>query len=244
MSTPKIRLDKFLLEKGYCSSMGKTAGVILAGEVFMDGRRLDKPGMLIDKDSVVNISPRKKYVSRGGEKLEKALEAFKPDVKNKIVIDVGSSTGGFTDCLLRAGVKKIYCIDVGYGLLDWKLRNDSRVVLKEKINARYLKKEDFEDEIDLAVIDVSFISLKKVIPVVLNIIKPRGEIIALIKPQFEVKPKNVGKGGVVEDENYRKEAVDGILDFAEKYNLKNKGVITSPIKGAAGNVEYLCYLVK
>ncbi|MDD5772211.1 MAG: TlyA family RNA methyltransferase [bacterium] len=241
---PKIRLDEFLLKKGYCSSIKDALGLILAGEVFKDGQRLDKPGILVDDGSIININIKKKYVSRGGEKLEKALDEFKPDIKDKIAIDVGASSGGFSDCLLKNGIKKIYCIDVGYGQLDWNLRNDPRVVLKEKTNIRYLKKEDFEDAIDLAVIDVSFISLKKVIPVVLDILKPDGEIIALIKPQFEVEAKNVKRGGVVIDENCRKEAVDGILDFAEKNNLKNKGVVTSPIKGPAGNVEYLCYLGK
>ncbi|MEW6087771.1 MAG: TlyA family RNA methyltransferase [bacterium] len=240
----KIRLDRYLLEKGYCSNIEKAVKIILAGEVSVDGRRLDKPGMLIDNCSIINTVLKEKYVSRGGKKLEKAINEFRPDIENKIVIDIGSSTGGFTDCLLQNGAKKIYCIDVGYGLLDWKLRNNKRVIVKEKTNARYLKKDDFEDEIDLAVIDVSFISLKNIIPAVLNILGDKGEIIALIKPQFETDPKNVGEGGVVHEEKHRKEAIDNILDFAQKHNLKNKGVIPSPVKGRAGNIEYLCYLSK
>jgi 23S rRNA (cytidine1920-2'-O)/16S rRNA (cytidine1409-2'-O)-methyltransferase len=184
------------------------------------------------------------YVSRGGVKLEHAIKTFNIDVKDKTVMDVGASTGGFTDCLLQHGAKKIFAIDVGYGQFSWRLRGDDRVVLFEKTNIRYLDRDLVPDKVDTATIDVSFISLLKVIPKVLEFLEQHGEIVALIKPQFEVGKKNVGKGGVVRDESKQIEVVERIKSASEKMGLEVKGVTASPIKGPKGNVEYLIYLKK
>ena len=241
----KARLDKLLTDRGLVESCERARSLILAGKVFVQGQRIDKAGSMVFSDMEILIKGEDlPYVSRGGLKLEKALEEFMIDVKGMVVMDVGASTGGFTDCLLKKGAERVYAIDVGYGQLDWKLRRDKRVVVLEKRNIRYLKKEEIPEEIDLAVIDVSFISLTKVIPKVSEFLKNEGAIIALIKPQFEVAKGEVGKGGIVKNPEKHREVVLKISEFADTLSLSVKGTIESPILGQKGNREFLIYLVK
>ena len=240
----KIRLDKMLFEKGLVESREKAKALIIAGEVLVNGIVTDKAGAQVTPDDELTIKNKMPFVSRGGLKLAQAVNEFKIDLKDKIAMDVGASTGGFTDCMLQYGAVKIYAIDVGYGQFDWSLRKDERVVLLEKTNIRYLKKSSVPDEIDTAAIDVSFISLTKVIPNLLEFLKPSGEIVALIKPQFEADRKNIGKGGVVKDESKRIEVVEMIKTWSENRGLEVIGTTTSPIKGPKGNVEYLIYMRK
>lgn len=243
-TSKKLRLDLLLLEKGLVESREKARALILEGSVLVNGMVIDKAGAQVRFDDIVSLENRMPYVSRGGLKLEHALREFHVDVDNKIAMDAGASTGGFTDCLLQHGAKKVYAIDVGYGQFSWKLRNDKRVVLLEKTNVRYLEAGKVPDKIDLAVIDVSFISLMKVIPGILEFLKSPGELIALIKPQFEAGRKDVGKGGVVKDEGKRLEVVQRIKNESEEIGLEVAATATSPIKGPKGNVEYLIYLKK
>ena len=241
----KTRLDKLLAERGLVESCERARSLILAGKVFVQGQRIDKAGSMVLPDMEILIKGEDTpYVSRGGVKLEKALEEFQIDAKGMVAMDVGSSTGGFTDCLLKKGAERVYAIDVGYGQLDWKLRRDKRVVVLEKRNIRYLEKEEIPEEIDLAVIDVSFISLTKVIPKVLEFLKNGGRIIALIKPQFEVGKGEVGKGGIVKNSEKHREVVLKISEFADTLDLSVKGTIESPILGQKGNREFSIYLVK
>lgn len=240
----KARLDKLLFERGLAESREKAKALILAGNVLVNEQVVDKAGSLVKQDDRVSLKKKLKYVSRGGLKLEHALNEFTLDVKDTIAMDIGASTGGFTDCLLQNGVRKVYAIDVGYGQFDIKLRNDDRIVLFERTNIRHLERETVKDRIDIAVIDVSFISLLKVIPKVLEFLKERAGIVALIKPQFEVGIKDVGKGGVVKDEEKRLSAVEKIKSESEKMGLSVAGMTESPIKGPKGNVEYLIYLRK
>lgn len=257
MENIKTRLDKLLFEKGLVESREKARALILEGNVLVNGVKTDKAGALVKDNARIEILQKMPYVSRGGLKLEAAIREFAIDVRNKIAMDVGASTGGFTDCLLQHGAKKVYAIDVGYGQFDYKLRNDPRVILLEKTNIRYLSGEvrnqesevrskELEDlekkNIDIAVIDVSFISLLKVIPAVSAFLKPGGEIIALIKPQFEAGRESVGKGGVVRDEAKRLEVVEMIKAETAKMGFEIKGLIRSPVTGPKGNVEYLIYL--
>ena len=217
----------------------------MAGSVLVDGQVVDKPGKRVAVDADITIrQPDIPYVSRGGLKLQKAIEHFRVDVTGKIAIDVGASTGGFTDCLLQNGAELVYAVDVGYGQLDWKLRNDKRVVVIERTNIRYVQKEQFQMEIDLATIDVSFISLDKVLPVVVSLIRPGGQIIALIKPQFEAGRHNVGKGGVVKNPDTHRQVIQKVCDVAHEAELTVRGLTYSPIKGPAGNIEYLIWLQK
>jgi len=241
-SSKKVRLDKLLFERGLCESREKAKALILAGNVIVNDRIVDKAGSLVNSEDTLSLKERLRYVSRGGLKLEQALREFHIDVKEKTAMDVGASTGGFTDCLLQHGAAKVYAVDVGYGQFDLGLRNDDRTVLMEKTNIRYLEAAAVKDRIDLAVIDVSFISLLKVIPKVLEFLGEQAEIIALIKPQFEVGRKDVGKGGVVKDEAKRQAAVSMIKSESEKMGLTVAGLTESPIKGPKGNVEYLIYL--
>ncbi len=258
LPTKKIRLDSLLVAKGLIESREKARALILGGNVLVNGAKADKAGTFVKPDVSLKILQKMPYVSRGGLKLEAALKNFNIDVKGKIAMDVGASTGGFTDCLLQFGAKKVYAVDVGYGQLAWELRNDSRVILLEKTNIRYLDEkirvqgsgfrvQELEDlvknKIDIATIDVSFISLLKVIPKVLEFLAPKGEVVALIKPQFEVSRKDVGKGGVVKDEVKRLEAVEKIKKNAIDMSLEVKGVIKSPLIGPKGNVEYFIYLL-
>lgn len=240
------RLDVALVERGLVDTRARARAVIMAGSVFVSGERVDKAGALVKDDAGIVIKGEAlKYVSRGGLKLEAALDAFGVGVSGLTAVDLGSSTGGFTDCLLQRGASKVYAIDAGRGQLDWRLRNDTRVVSMEKFNARYLKPEDIDSaQVGIAVIDVSFISLTKIIPPAAGVLAPGGVLIALIKPQFEVGKGEVGKGGIVRDEVKRKEVVDRITDFISALGLDVRGVVESPITGADGNVEYLICAVK
>jgi 23S rRNA (cytidine1920-2'-O)/16S rRNA (cytidine1409-2'-O)-methyltransferase len=240
----KTRLDKLLFEKGLVESRERAKAVILEGSVLVNGIVVDKAGALVRPDDGLAVVNKMPYVSRGGLKLEHAIKHFNIDVRGKTAMDVGASTGGFTDCLLQQGASKVYAIDVGYGQFSWILRTDERVVLFEKTNIRYLDKDLIFDEIDIATIDVSFISLLKVLPKVLEFLKPSGEIVALIKPQFEAGRKDVGKGGVVRSEEKRLEIVENIKGETEKMGLEALGVTPSPVKGPKGNVEFLLYLRK
>lgn len=240
----KTRLDKLLFEKGLVESREKAKAVILEGSVLVNGMVVDKAGALVRPDDEIVVVKKMPYVSRGGLKLEHAIRHFDIDIKGKTAMDVGASTGGFTDCLLQNGARKVFAIDVGYGQFSWILRTDERVVLFEKSNIRYLDKDLIFDEIDIAVIDVSFISLLKVIPNVLDFLKPCGVIVALIKPQFEAGRKDVGKGGVVRSEEKRLEIVENIKGATANMGLEVLGATPSPVKGPKGNVEYLLYLRK
>ena len=239
----KIRLDKLLLEKNLAPTRQKAQALIGAGQVLVNNRTADKAGILVDDSSEVVIKESCPYVSRGGYKLAAGLVHFKIKPAGMICLDIGASTGGFTDCLLQHGAKKVYSIDVGYGQLAWKLRQDRRVVVMERTNARYLTKEDIPEPIDLAVIDASFISLKLLIPPLLPLFRANAAILALIKPQFEVGRGKIGKKGVVRDPAMHQEVQEEIASFGETLGLKNCGVIPSPILGPKGNREFLIYLV-
>lgn len=236
----KQRLDLLLVERNLAPSRTRAQAIIMGGGVYVGGQKVDKAGTLVKNDSEITIKDSSiKYVGRGGLKLEGALKHFDIDVNGMVALDVGASTGGFTDCLLQAGVTKVYAIDVGYGQLDWKLRGDDRVVVMEKVNARHLESNDIPEPIDIIVMDVSFISLTKVIPPTTEFLKPKGLLVALIKPQFEVGKGEVGKGGIVRDENKHTQVVDKITRHLEELNFNIMGVIASPILGAEGNKEFL-----
>ena len=242
----KERLDNLLMERGLASSRQKAKGLIMAGSVWVGGRKVTKAGreFPIDVEVEVKESPLQKYVSRGGLKLETAIKEFGLSVQGKVCLDVGASKGGFTDCLLKNGAQRVYALDVGYGQLDWKLRNDPRVVNIEKTNIRYFSGKEIKSPIDLATIDVSFISLDKVLPKVKELVGKKGEIVSLIKPQFEAGREKVQRGGVVKDSKVHQEVIDKIKLLARDLGLEVKGLITSPIKGPAGNIEYFIYLEK
>jgi len=239
------RLDKVLVRRGLVSSRQRAQAFIMEGKVWVDGKRVEKSGVRVGADAEVEIKGRDfPYVSRGGAKLEKALKHWEVKVSGKIFLDVGVSTGGFTDCLLQQGAAKVYAIDVGYGQLAWELKCDERVISLERSNIRYLTREKLKDEVDGAVIDVSFISLKKVIPKVVELIKRGGEIMALIKPQFEVGKDEVGKGGVVKDAKKHERVIDEISSFALGLALQVIGVLESPLLGPKGNREFFIFLKK
>jgi len=231
------------VQQGLAKSREKAKGLIMAGQVMVNGRKIEKPGQLISLNAVISIKgPSQPYVSRGGLKLEAALDHFSISVENKIIMDVGASTGGFTDCLLKHGVKRVIAVDVGYGQLDWKMRQDPRVRVMERTNIRYLQPELLEERVQGAVIDVSFISLKMVIPPVSGLLTAQAFIIALIKPQFEVGKGKVGKGGVVRDPGLHSEVISEIEDFSLEQGWEIIGHIASPILGPKGNKEFLIYL--
>ena len=238
----KQRLDIELYQRGLAPSREKARGMIMAGEVLVNGEMKDKPGLRITNEDVLTVKSKPQFVSRGGEKLAGALEDFAFDVSGLICADVGASTGGFTDCLLQNNASKIYAIDVGYGQLDFRLRQDARVVVMERTNARYV--EELGEPIDLAVIDASFISLRLLLPPVKNWLKPTGSVIALIKPQFEAGKSDVGKGGVIRDSDIHSRVIQEISAFAEDTGFYIQGLILSPLKGPAGNIEFLIYLTK
>lgn len=239
----KERLDIILVSKGITESRERARALIMEGKVLVDGAPVAKAGAMINPESIIELRGEDMpYVSRGGLKLAAAIEHFGIDLQGLIAMDVGSSTGGFTDCMLQRGAKKVYCIDVGYGQMSWSLRRDHRVVLLERTNIRHLKRERIRDTIDFATIDVSFISLRKVIPKVMEFISGQGRILALVKPQFEVGRGEVGKGGIVRDEEKRLAAVNAVREFAEKCGLKAEGVFPSPVPGQKGNIEYFLYL--
>lgn len=241
----KKRADVLLFEKGIAESREKAKRLIMEGLVFIEDRRIDKPGEKVNVDSpiVVKENPLV-YVSRGGLKLEKAIDAFKLDLKDKVAIDIGASTGGFTDCMLQKGAKKVYAIDVGYGQLDWKLRNDSRVVVMERTNIRYVTKEDIGEMVDFITIDVSFISLRLVLPVANQLLSEEGNIVALIKPQFEAGRDKVGKKGLVKDKKVHVEVIKSIVEFCKTINLKVVDLDFSPITGTTGNIEFLALITQ
>jgi 23S rRNA (cytidine1920-2'-O)/16S rRNA (cytidine1409-2'-O)-methyltransferase len=235
----KERLDKLLVSRGLADTRSKAQALILAGQVFAKQQRLDKVGMLVPADLELTIKEPLPFVGRGGLKLAAALDHFKINATNNICLDIGASTGGFTDCLLQNGADRVVAVDVGYGQLDWRLRQDPRVEVYENLNARYLRPEDFNHRFDVVVVDVSFISLKKILPVIRPLLQPEAVVITLIKPQFEVGRDEVGKGGIVRDETAQKRVVEEIVDFAAALGLHSRGVIDSPILGADGNREFL-----
>lgn len=233
------------MERELVPSRTYAKAVIMSGVVYVDDQKIDKAGTLVDTNSTIIVrQAKRKYVSRGGLKLEAALEHFDINVKGVVAMDVGASTGGFTDCLLQHGAQKVYAVDVGYGQLDWSLRNDNRVVVKERLNCRYLKHADIGEPVDIAVIDVSFISLTKILEPVLGLLKNKGKLIALIKPQFEVGKGEVGKGGIVRSETMHKEVIKKISKKLRELDCEVLGVIPSPITGADGNREFLVYSIK
>lgn len=241
----KTRLDVLLTERGLLDSRQKAQATIMSGIVFVNGQRMDKVGTMISNDSQIEIrGTTLKYVSRGGLKLEKAMQTFPLQLCEKICADIGSSTGGFTDCMLQNGAKKVYAVDVGYGQLDWKLRNDERVVCMERTNARYLTHEDIPEELDFASIDVSFISLKLIFPAVYGLLREGGEIACLIKPQFEAGREKVGKKGVVRDPAVHLKVLENFLNYAKENHFTVLGMTFSPIRGPEGNIEYLGFLRK
>lgn len=238
----KKRIDKLLVERSLVDSRQKAQALILEGKVIVDGQKVNKAGLNIAEDAEILLRDVISYVSRGGLKLEAAIREFRIDVADKVAMDVGASTGGFTDCLLRFGAKKVYAIDVGYGQLAWKLRQDPRVIPIEKVNIRYMDRDIVKEDIDMATIDTSFISLDKVLPSVERFFGKEGEVVALIKPQFEVGKGEVGKGGVVKEEDKRLKALEKIRRLAEGLGFKVSGLMRSPILGHKGNIEYLIYL--
>ncbi len=239
----KQRIDLLLVEKNLAESRNKAQSKIRVGKVFADGVRIDKPSELVDSDAEIFLQRDEiEFVSRAGFKLQHAIENFRIDLQDKIAVDVGASTGGFTDCMLQHGAKKIYAVDVGTNQLAEKLKTDSRVVSLEQVNFRHVDKEIFNDDrIDFVSIDVSFISLEKILPVVFELFE-NAEVVALIKPQFEVGKNLVGKNGIVKNANVRKKAVENVENFARNLGFKILGRIDSPITGSDGNVEYLIYL--
>lgn len=239
----KKRLDVLLVEKGLAESREKAKAVIMSGIVYVDGGKEDKAGTTFDETADIEVRGNTlRYVSRGGLKLEKAMEKFGVTLENKIAMDVGASTGGFTDCMLQNGAVRVYSVDVGHGQLAWKLRNDERVVCMEKTNIRYVTPEDIPDRIEFASIDVSFISLTKVLPAVKALLTENGEIVCLIKPQFEAGREKVGKKGVVRELSTHVEVVAMIVDYARSIGFAARHLDYSPIKGPEGNIEYLLHI--
>lgn len=245
MAEKKERLDVLLVNKGIITSRERAKSCIMAGEVFVNGQRVDKAGEKVSVDSQIEYRGEKlKYVSRGGLKLEKAMKVYPITLEEKVCMDIGASTGGFTDCMLQNGAKKVFSIDVGYGQFAWKLRVDPRVVCMERTNIRYVTLDDTKELCNFASIDVSFISLTKVIPAAINLLDEHGEIMALIKPQFEAGKDKVGKKGVVREASTHKEVIEKVVNFAKENKLDILGLDYSPIKGPEGNIEYLIYLKK
>ena len=241
----KTRLDVLLTERGLLDSRQKAQATIMSGIVFVNGQRVDKVGTAVSNDALIEIrGTTLPYVSRGGLKLEKAMQTFPLTLTGKICADIGASTGGFTDCMLQNGAKKVYAVDVGYGQLDWKLRNDARVVCMERTNARYLTHEEIPEELDFASVDVSFISLKLIFPALYGLLREGGEIACLIKPQFEAGREKVGKKGVVRDPTVHLEVLEHFLIHAKENHFTVLGITYSPIRGPEGNIEYLGFLRK
>lgn len=245
MSDTKERLDVLLVEKGIFSSREKARAGIMAGEVYVNNMKVTKAGQVVKKEDKIEFRGNEMpYVSRGGYKLEKAIKKFEINLKGKVCMDIGASTGGFTDCMLQNGAQKVFSIDVGYGQFAWKLRIDPRVVCMERTNIRYVTQEDLGELCDMASIDVSFISLTKVLPTVKNLLKEQGEVLALIKPQFEAGRDKVGKKGVVREKETHVEVIENIVKFSVKEGFSIINIEYSPIKGPEGNIEYLLYLKK
>ena len=241
----KTRLDVLLVEQGLQESRQKAQATIMAGIVYVNNQKVDKPGTAVPNDAHIEVRGKTlRYVSRGGLKLEKAMQVWPITLEGKTCADIGSSTGGFTDCMLQNGAKKVYAVDVGYGQLDWRLRSDARVVCMERTNARYLTHEQIPDELDFASVDVSFISLKLILPALAGLLKPDGHPVCLVKPQFEAGREKVGKKGVVRDPAVHLEVLEHFLEHAKENNFTILGITYSPIRGPEGNIEYLGYLRK
>ena len=241
----KQRLDIYLVENGLVSGRDLAKSLIMAGKVYVNNQKADKAGdQVSEKDKVEVRGETLKYVSRGGLKLEKAMQVFPIELDNKVAMDIGASTGGFTDCMLQNGAKKVFAVDVGYGQLAWKLRCDERVVNMERTNIRYVTLSDIGEGLDFASVDVAFISLKLVLPVAKELLKENGEIVALIKPQFEAGREKVGKKGVVRDPAVHREVIETVVSFAQDCGFEVLGIEFSPIKGPEGNIEYLMYAKK
>ena len=239
----KPRLDQELVSRGLCDSREQAKRLILAGKVTVEGVENPKPGSNVPPDAEITVKESPKYVGRGGFKMEKALDEFAIDPAGKIALDAGASTGGFTDCLLQRGAEKVYAFDVGTNQLAWKLRSDPRVVSREQFNVRHLKPDDLPEPVDLVVIDVSFISLTKILGPVFDVLRTGGDLVCLIKPQFELEREQVGKGGIVRDPELHRQAVEKIRRFAKDVLAKDwRGVVESPISGADGNLEFLAWL--
>lgn len=243
--TEKTRLDIALFEHGFAESREKAKALIMAGIVYVNNQKSDKAGNTVKPDDIIEVRGETlKYVSRGGLKLEKAMKSFNISLENCICADIGASTGGFTDCMLQNGAKKVYSIDVGYGQLAWKLRTDERVINLERTNFRYVTREQVPDELDFASVDVSFISLYRILPNLRTLLKEGGRAVCLIKPQFEAGRENVGKKGVVRDKTVHIAVIEKIIGLIADNNYSLLGLDFSPIKGPEGNIEYLCYIEK
>ena len=240
----KVRLDARIYELGLTESREKAKAFIMAGQVYVNGMKATKPGLNVSEKDSIEVRGSSEFVSRGGHKLKKAMNVFPISLENKICMDVGASTGGFTDCMLQNGASKVYSVDVGYGQLAWKLRSDSRVVNLERTNIRYITEEQVPDKIDFTSVDVSFISLCLVLPAIYPMLSDNGECVCLIKPQFEAGREKVGKKGVVRDISVHTEVIQKIYDFAIEKGFYVAGLDFSPIKGPEGNIEYLIYLKK
>jgi 23S rRNA (cytidine1920-2'-O)/16S rRNA (cytidine1409-2'-O)-methyltransferase len=236
----KIRLDQLLVERTLAPTREKAQALILAGQVLVNGQKADKAGRQVDSETRVEVLDSPRYVSRGGLKLEAAIRHFGIHVENRVCRDIGSSTGGFTDCLLKHGASRVYAIDVGTGQLDWKLRNDSRVIFREQMNARYLTRAEVPEPIDLAVCDVSFISITMILPVLPDLLAASGEMVILVKPQFELERHQVGKGGIIREPELHLLACQRVEDAVHRLGFRSE-IIPSPILGAEGNQEFLLY---
>jgi len=236
----RVRLDLLLVERGLVESREKGQALIIAGEVFVNGQKVDKPGHAVASNSKIELSAQPRYVGRGGLKLEAALDHFGIQITGKICLDIGSSTGGFTDCLLQRGAARVYAIDVGTGQLDWKLRNDPRVVVHEQVNARHLSRKEVPELIDLAVCDVSFISITMILPGLMNLLAESAEMVILVKPQFELERHQVGKGGIIRDAALHQQACRRVEDAVKQLGFQTE-IIPSPVLGAEGNQEFLLY---
>ena len=238
-----VRLDQLLVDRALCRSRAEAAALVMAGRVLVDEHPVDKAGSLVSPNCAIRLKETLPYVSRGGLKLRGGLDHFGIEPHGWCCLDIGASTGGFTDCLLQAGAMQVYAVDVAYGLLDWKIRSDARVVVLERCNARYLGREQVPDPVDLCVIDASFISLAKLLPPLPPLFgENKIRIVCLIKPQFELAREQIGAGGIVSDEDLRIEAVEKIIRFSRELGLASQGVVPSSIKGSKGNQEYLLYL--
>ena len=241
----KERLDRLLIHLGFAASRESARALIMEGKVLVNGSPVDKPGSNVDQNAAIDIRGEEiSYVSRGGRKLEAALDSFRIDLKGLIVMDVGASTGGFTDCALQRGARRVYAVDVGYGQLAWKLRKDPRVISLERRNVRYLNREEIREEVDLVLIDTSFISIEKFLCHLLSFLRKGGSIVSLIKPQFEVGKGEVGKGGVVKDPKLHQKVLDRITQFCKGLGLTVLGTIESPLLGPKGNKEFFIHLKK
>ena len=240
----KVRLDVLLVQRALQESRQKAQATIMSGQVFVDGQRVDKPGAPVAEDAEIEVRGGLRYVSRGGLKLEKAMQAFPLTPGGKVCMDIGASTGGFTDCMLQKGAARVYAVDVGYGQLAWKLRSDPRVVCLERTNARYLTHQEIPEEPDFSSVDVSFISLKLILPAITGVLREGGQVVCLIKPQFEAGKEKVGKKGVVRDPAVHREVLEHFLEHAKENNFTVIDITYSPIRGPEGNIEYLGFLEK